>query len=67
MDNGAPLCYPPSTMKTYTVRFWYHTDLRLDWTGEATDERMALNLALALYRIEGWVSAPGFRVEIALG
>jgi hypothetical protein len=54
-------------VRTYTVRFWDHTDLRLDWTGDATDERMALNLALARYGMEGWVNASGFRIEVALG
>lgn len=52
-------------MKKYTVRFWYYTDLRCDWEGDAYDDRAALQLALAYHRLNEWAVSPGFRVEVS--
>jgi hypothetical protein len=51
-------------MKYYTVRFYYYKDIRADWSGRATDERMALSLAMAEIGHSQWCNGTGFRVEI---
>jgi hypothetical protein len=51
-------------MKDYVVRFYYHADLRADWSGKAFDERMALSLAMAEIGHAQWCNGRGFRVEI---
>lgn len=55
-------------MKTYTVNFWYYTDLRCHWTGPASNELAALVLALNK-ELTGdfWIdNGEGFRIEIKL-
>lgn len=51
-------------MKKYQVKFYYYTDQRWDWEGDAIDDRMALTLALASQRLTEWAMEVGFRVEI---
>jgi hypothetical protein len=51
-------------MKKYQVKFYYYTDLRCDWVGEAFDDRMALTLALAHFRLNEWAVSDGFHVTI---
>ena len=51
-------------MKKYRVEFFYYTDQRWDWEGDAVDDRMALTLALASQQLTEWVMDVGFHVEI---
>jgi hypothetical protein len=52
-------------MKDYIVTFYYHTDQRTNWQGQATNELHALALALGHYGIEDWCEEAGFRIEIS--
>jgi len=55
-------------MNRYRVLFFYETDLRLDWEGEALNDIGALTKATETLHInnpsEGWAQEDGFRVEI---
>lgn len=52
-------------MKHYTVKFYYWTDLRTEWSGQAQGELSALILAKSACRIHGdWTVREGFRIEI---
>lgn len=53
-------------MRKFTIRFYYNTDLRTDWTGESSNDATALTKAMeekGLY-FHGWANSEGFRVEI---
>jgi hypothetical protein len=53
-------------MRKFTIKFFYFTDLRADWTGEASHDTSALTKAMeekGLY-FYGWANSDGFRVEI---
>ena len=52
------------TMKQYTVKFYYGTDLRTDWTGEARNDIAALTLAMNDKLLDEWAVCTQFRVEI---
>ena len=54
-------------MKSYSVKFWYYTDLRCDWTGDAYDDCAAIQMALIHHRLNQWVIGPGFRLELSSG
>ena len=54
-------------MHLYTVRFWYHTDLRGHSHVIAANYVQALALGLADKKIDGWPADEGFRVEILPG
>ena len=51
-------------MKNFTVKFYYYTDLRCDWVGQATNELAALVLAMNEHALPEWSSGKGFRIEI---
>lgn len=51
-------------MNKYTVKFYYYTDLRTDWTGEAANEVAALVMAMNHHNIKEWANEKGFRIEI---
>ena len=51
-------------MKTYSVKFWYYTDLRCDWEGQAYNCLSALALAMAYHMVEDWPVDKGFKVTI---
>jgi len=54
------------TMHTYTIYFFYGTDCRCDWTGEAYDEVRALAEAMNFHKLQGWISnGQHFTIEIA--
>lgn len=51
-------------MKKFSVRFWYYTDLRDEWEGDAANEFAALALALQHCQCDSWATSRGFKVEI---
>ncbi len=52
-------------MNTYIIYFFYGTDCRCDWKGEANDEVRALGKAMDHHRLEHWVAnGNGFTIEI---
>jgi hypothetical protein len=51
-------------MKTYQVDFFYYTDCRAQWKGEAGNEFIALSLAMQTYKTPEWANEPGFKVLI---
>jgi hypothetical protein len=54
------------TMNTYTIYFFYGTDCRCDWTGEAHDEVRALAAAMDHHKLEAWITNGNqFTIEIS--
>lgn len=51
-------------MKTYHVQFFYYTDERCEWKGEAVNEMTAIGMALTHHRLDGWCNHPGFRIVV---
>lgn len=67
LDIDIKLCYHIQTMKTYTIQFWYTTDLRFETTIDANNELEALILARAkIHLAEDWVTAKPFYFKVAL-
>ena len=54
-------------MDTYTVKFWFHTDLRCEAVVKARSYHAALALGLEEVGEADWARAPGFRIEIRVG
>jgi hypothetical protein len=52
-------------MKRYKVKFYYYTDLKCDWEGDAYDDFRALGAALDHFNLGTWAIGEGFRIEIS--
>jgi len=52
-------------MKHYKVRFYYTTDLRCEWEGQAYDDLRALSAALDHFKLGTWAIEQAFRIEIS--
>lgn len=48
----------------YEVQFFWHTDMRCHWDGEADSEVEAYAKALKHHRFESWCDGEGFFVKI---
>lgn len=52
-------------MRRYLVRFWYYTDNRCEWEGEAANEIAAIGIAQTANKLkEAWCTAPGFKISV---
>jgi len=52
-------------MFRYRVTFWYYTDLRCDWEGEAANELAAIGIAQTHHKLTDWCNnALGFKLSV---
>ena len=51
-------------MNNYEVCFFWHTDCRGDWTGEAPNEIGAIVLAMNAQKIKEWCTSEGFHIRV---
>lgn len=54
-------------MHNYRVGFWWNTDLRCEWVGEAPSELHAIAIALNAHRLNHWcLGDKAFKITVQI-